>query len=113
MNGIQLQLRRSAEREQAAEALADELQQAGSAHLHRWLTADQYAEQFGASPQDIATISEWLRGHGFTVGDPILINTTSKQMISVRWCCIHRLSSHRFQGIRRATQQDNLGEILA
>jgi len=70
LNGIQLLLLRSPQREQDAEALAEELQQAGSAHLHRWITAEQYAEQFGTSPQDIATISEWLRGHGFTVGDP-------------------------------------------
>jgi subtilase family serine protease len=70
LNGIQLQLRRSPQREQDAEALAEQLQEAGSAHLHQWLTAEQYAEQFGASPQDIATISEWLRGHGFTVGQP-------------------------------------------
>jgi subtilase family serine protease len=67
LNGIQMQLRRSPEREQAAEALADELQRAGSARFHQWLTADQYAEQFGVAPVDIAKISEWLRGHGFAI----------------------------------------------
>jgi subtilase family serine protease len=67
LNGIQLQLRRSPEREQAAEALADDLQRKGSARFHQWLTAEQYAEQFGGAPEDIAKISEWLRAHGFTV----------------------------------------------
>jgi subtilase family serine protease len=67
LNGIQLQLRRSSEREVAAEALADELQRKGSARFHQWLTPEQYAEQFGVAPEDIAKISDWLRGHGFTV----------------------------------------------
>jgi subtilase family serine protease len=67
LNGIQLQLRRSPEREQAAETLADDLERAGAGQFHHWLTANQYAEQFGVAPEDIATIREWLRSHGFTV----------------------------------------------
>jgi subtilase family serine protease len=67
LNGMQLQLRRSPEREQAAETLADDLERAGAGQFHHWLTANQYAEQFGVAPEDIATISEWLRSHGFTV----------------------------------------------
>ena len=70
MNGMQLQLRRSPEHERAAEALADDLQRAGSPQFHKWLTAEQYAQQFGVAPEDIAKISEWLRAHGFTVGAP-------------------------------------------
>lgn len=70
LNGMQLQLRRSPEREQAAESLADELQRKGSARFHQWLTAEQYAEQFGAATEDIATISAWLSAHGFTVHAP-------------------------------------------
>jgi subtilase family serine protease len=64
---MQLQLRRSPEREQAAEDLADDLERAGSPLFHHWLTASQYAEQFGVAVEDIAKISEWLRAHGFTV----------------------------------------------
>src|SRR5271165_892892 len=67
LNGMQLQLRRSPEREQAAEDLADDLERAGSPRFHKWLTAEQYAEQFGVAPEDIAKISDWLRSHGFTV----------------------------------------------
>jgi subtilase family serine protease len=71
MNGMQLQLRRSPERERAAEALADELQRKGSRQFHHWLTVSQYAEQFGVAPEDIAKITDWLRAHGFTVHAPI------------------------------------------
>lgn len=67
LDGMQLQLKRSPEREQAAEALADELERKGSPQFHRWLTAEQYAEQFGVAQEDIARISGWLRTHGFTV----------------------------------------------
>jgi len=67
LNGLQLQLRRSSENEQAAESLADELQRAGSPKFHQWLTAEQYAEQFGSAPEDIAKITDWLSAHGFSV----------------------------------------------
>jgi subtilase family serine protease len=70
LNGIELQLKRSPAQEQAAETLADDLQRAGSPQFHKWLTAEQYADQFGVAPQDITTISDWLTGHGFTVDDP-------------------------------------------
>jgi subtilase family serine protease len=66
LNGMQLVLRRSPDQEQAAEAFADELHRAGSPGFHQWLTAEQYAEQFGAAQEDITTVSAWLRGHGFT-----------------------------------------------
>jgi hypothetical protein len=70
LNGMQLLLRRSPEREQAAEALADDLNRAGSPRFHQWLTAERYAEQFGVAPEDIAKIGDWLRAHGFTVHAP-------------------------------------------
>src|SRR5208282_2947821 len=41
LNGMQLQLRRSPEREQATEVLADELQRKGSPRFHQWFTAKQ------------------------------------------------------------------------
>lgn len=76
LNGMQLQLRRSPEREKAAEEMADELQRNGSARFHQWLTAEQYAEQFGAAPEDIAKISAWLSTHGFTVHAPSVSRMT-------------------------------------
>ena len=69
LNGIELLLKRSPEHEQAAAALADELQQPGSPQFHKWLTANQYAAQFGVHAQDVSAISDWLSSHGFTVDD--------------------------------------------
>jgi subtilase family serine protease len=69
LNGMELLLKRSPQHEEAAAALADELQRPGSPQFHKWLTADQYADRFGVHPQDVAAITDWLRAHGFSVDD--------------------------------------------
>ena len=95
LNGIELLLKRSPEHEQAAATLADDLQLPGSPQFHKWLTADQYAAQFGVHPQDVATISDWLRGHGFTVDDSgpmtITFSGTAGQMKEAFGTEIHAL----------------------
>jgi uncharacterized protein (TIGR03437 family) len=39
----------------------------GSPDYHRWLTPEQYADRFGLSPNDLATITGWLQDQGLTV----------------------------------------------
>jgi hypothetical protein len=65
LTGLQIQLCRSASQQAAAEYLATALQKAQSPVFHHWLTAKQYAAQFGASPMDIANITSWLVARGF------------------------------------------------
>ena len=97
---IQLLLKRPRERELAAETLADNLQRAGSNQFHQWLTASQYAEQFGAYPEDISTISAWLRSYGFTVLAPspsrmtIDFSGTAGQVRAAFSTEIHKLNVH-------------------
>jgi subtilase family serine protease len=67
LDHMQLLLRRSPEREQALEALIDQLHTPGSPQFHHWLTAQQIGEQFGVSSSDTNAITSWLTGHGFTV----------------------------------------------
>jgi hypothetical protein len=43
------------------------LQDPTSPRYHRWLTPQQYAARFGASAEDIARVSAWLRERGFDV----------------------------------------------
>ena len=38
-----------------------------SPNYHQWLTPQQVGENFGPSETDIATITNWLTGHGFNV----------------------------------------------
>jgi hypothetical protein len=40
-----------------------------SPNFHKWLTPRQIGENFGPSETDIATITNWLTGHGFTVDE--------------------------------------------
>jgi hypothetical protein len=62
-----LVLRRSPEQENALELLLDQQQDKSSSQYHRWLTPEQFGEQFGPADQDIQTITSWLESHGFRV----------------------------------------------
>jgi subtilase family serine protease len=105
LNGMELLLKRSPENEQAAAALADELEQRGSAQFHKWLTADQYAAQFGVDAQDVAAVSDWLRGHGFSVDNvgpnrmTILFSGTAGQVKQAFGTEIHALEVNGHQHI--------------
>jgi subtilase family serine protease len=50
-----------------AMTLLDSQQTKGSPNYHRWLTPEQYGQQFGAAPEDIAQVSAWLQQQGFAV----------------------------------------------
>ncbi|HZS56895.1 MAG TPA: S53 family peptidase [Bryobacteraceae bacterium] len=67
MSHLQLVLQRSPERAQAAADFVDELYNPNSPNYHKWLTTEQIADRFGASDQDIATLTSWLETNGFTV----------------------------------------------
>jgi subtilase family serine protease len=62
-----LLLNRSPEKEQAAATLVNQLHDEKSPSYHKWLTADEVAEQFGPSDEDVRSVTSWLEGHGFTV----------------------------------------------
>jgi len=47
--------------------LLAEQQNPSSPNYHRWLTPGQFADRFGASPEDVSKITQWLRGQGFTI----------------------------------------------
>ncbi len=64
---MQLQLKRSPERDQAAEQYLAGLHDTTSPNYRHWLTAAEYGQQFGAAQADIDTITSWLHAHGFTV----------------------------------------------
>ncbi|HXJ91937.1 MAG TPA: choice-of-anchor D domain-containing protein [Terriglobia bacterium] len=67
LDHILLALTRTAEQQAALDELVEEQQDKASPKYHHWLTAQQFGEQFGASPDDIAEITDWLESHGFTV----------------------------------------------
>ena len=63
-----LALKRSPGQESALAQLLDDQQNKASANYHKWLTPEQYGQQFGPTDADMQTITAWLQSHGFQVG---------------------------------------------
>jgi hypothetical protein len=61
-------LQRSSAQQAALDRLLHDQQDLSSPNYHKWLTPEQFANQFGLSPNDIAAISSWLRSEGLVVG---------------------------------------------
>ncbi len=68
MQRMLLVLKRSAEQESALRKLLDDQQDKGSPNYHKWLTPEQFGQQFGPTDGDMQTITAWLQSHGFQVG---------------------------------------------
>jgi subtilase family serine protease len=64
-----LSLKRSPAQESALQQLLIDLQDKSSLNYHKWLTPAQFGQQFGASDEDIQTITSWLGSHGFQVAN--------------------------------------------
>src|SRR5271163_4255251 len=62
-----LQLKRSNEQQQQLEQLAGQLSEPSSPNYRQFLTAAQFAATYGPHPQDVQTITGWLRSYGFQV----------------------------------------------
>jgi len=68
MQRMLLVLNRSAEQESALRKLLDDQQDKASPSYHKWLTPEQFGQQFGPTDSDMQTITSWLQSHGFQVG---------------------------------------------
>jgi uncharacterized protein (TIGR03437 family) len=64
---ITIHIKPSAGQEQSLSQLLSDQQNPSSAQYHKWLTPEQYADQFGASPDDLGRIAAWLQSQGFAV----------------------------------------------
>ena len=67
MERMLLVLKRSPGQETALATLLGSQQDKSSPNYHKWLTPEQFGQQFGPADQDIQTISAWLQSHGFQV----------------------------------------------
>jgi hypothetical protein len=65
LDRIQIVLKRSDAQESALKQLIGDLHKPGTASYHRWLTPEQFGQQFGPSDSDLATLETWLQSHGF------------------------------------------------
>src|ERR1017187_2912537 len=79
MTDLILVLSRSAEQQAAFDKFVAGLYDPNSPDFHQWLTPEQVGENFGPSQTDIATITNWLTGHGFSV------DQVTKDRMSIRF----------------------------
>jgi len=60
-----LVLKRSPAQQAALETLLAQQQDKSSPNYHKWLTPEQFGQQFGPSEQDVQTVTSWLQSQGF------------------------------------------------
>lgn len=67
MEHLQLILRLPKEKEAELERFLEEVQNRRSPEYHKWLTPQEFKEDFSLAPEDIETITKWLQSEGFRV----------------------------------------------
>lgn len=67
MDRMLLVLKRGPEREAALRQLLEQQQDKSSPNFHKWLTPEQFGQQFGPSDHDVRAVTDWLESHGFQV----------------------------------------------
>ena len=93
---ITLAFRRTPEQRAALERLLEQMQDPASPQYHRWLTPEQFGERFGASPEALSRVSDWLRSQGFTVESVargrsfVVFSGTAAQVQNAFHAAIHR-----------------------
>jgi subtilase family serine protease len=97
LDHMQLVLGRSPAQEAALDAFLAALENPQSPDYHQWITPAQFAQRFGPSAQDVATITTWLRSEGFAVNvvyphGVIDFNGTAAQVRSAFETRIHNLN---------------------
>ena len=63
-----LELRRPAELEQEFDLYIESLTDKSSPNFRHWIMATEQGERYGLAQQDLDTITNWLKSHGFEVG---------------------------------------------
>ncbi len=64
---VTMYLQPSSSQQASLRQLLGSQQEPGSANYHKWLTPEQYADQFGVSRDDITRIAAWLQSQGLQV----------------------------------------------
>ncbi len=67
MERMLLVLKRSPEQETALLKLLDDQQDRSSPQFHKWVTPEQFGQQFGPADSDIQAVTSWLQEHGFAI----------------------------------------------
>src|ERR1035437_2616406 len=79
MTDLVLVLSRSAEQQAAFDKFVASQYDPSSPNFHQWLEPEQGGEEYGPAQGDIDAVSNWLRGHGFSVDE------VTKNRMSIRF----------------------------
>jgi len=97
MGDLVLVLRRDDRQQAAFDRFVASQYDPASPDYHRWLTPEEVGENFGPAPYEIDAVSNWLRGHGFSVDAvspdrlSIRFSGTANQVESAFHTAIHSL----------------------
>src|ERR1700686_3985009 len=61
-----LLLQRAPDQEAALQQFLEDQQNKLSPNYHRWLTPEQFGQQYGPADADIQTVTDWLLSQGFS-----------------------------------------------
>jgi subtilase family serine protease len=67
LHGVTLTFRPSASQQMDLDNLLAQQQDRSSPNYHKWLTPAQFADRFGMTESDIATVTGWIESQGLTV----------------------------------------------
>jgi len=89
VNYVTVELAKTNSQQTALDQLLQDQQNPASPDYHHWLTPEEYAQRFGVSDADIATLTAWLKTQGLTIAGVargknwIAISGTAAQMEGV------------------------------
>lgn len=110
LESLNLILKPSADQQEELNQLLAAQQDPASPDYHRWLTAEEYADRFGAHPDDISKITQWLEQRGFHVTavararNWISFSGTAGQVASAFGAEIHRYQINSQTHFANATE---------
>jgi len=64
---MMLTIRRTPEQQTDLDLLLAEQQDPSSPNYHKWLAPEEFADRFGASPNDVVALRQWLESQGFQI----------------------------------------------
>ncbi|MGC2473467.1 MAG: protease pro-enzyme activation domain-containing protein [Candidatus Sulfotelmatobacter sp.] len=99
----------TAQQQKALSQLVADQQNPKSPQYHKWLTPEQWADQFGLSHNDIQQITSWLKAQGFTVQNVargrnwVVVSGTAAQVARTFGTQLHRYSVKGEMHVANAT----------
>ena len=103
-----LALKPSAEQQAALDALVEAQHDPASPLYRRWLTPAEYGARFGAGAQDLARVTAWLEGHGFSVEEIpasnrlVIFSGTAEQVAETFHAEIHSYRVNELEHVANA-----------